>query len=56
LQHVELCYLSESGYHDFVEGFIHKYGTIVRVWIGPYLFVGLTEAKDVEESKVPLAL
>jgi hypothetical protein len=41
---------------EFVEGFIHKYGTIVRMWIGPYLVVFLTDAKNVEASKLALAL
>jgi hypothetical protein len=56
LQLVELCCLSEIGYHLFVEEFLHKYGTIARLWIGPYLAVFLTEAKYVEVSKVALAL
>ena len=55
LQLVELCCLSELGYQEFVEGFLHKYGTIARVWIGPYLAVVLTEAKYLEVSKVVLA-
>jgi hypothetical protein len=56
LQLVELFCLSEPGYHDSVEGIIQKYGTIARVWLGPYLFVGLAEAKYVEVSKLALAL
>jgi len=42
--------LSEPGYHEFVEGFVHKYGSIARLWFGPYLNVVLTEAKYVEVS------
>jgi hypothetical protein len=55
LQFVELCSLSDPDYHEFAEGFVHKYGTIARLWIGPYLVVFLTEA-NVEVSKVALAL
>jgi len=32
----------------------NTYGTIARVWFGPYLSVVLTEAKYVEVSKVAL--
>ena len=56
LQLVELCCLSDPEYHEFMEEFVHKYGTIARLWIGPYLSVVLTEAKYVEVSKVALAL
>jgi hypothetical protein len=56
LQLIELCCLSDPEYHEFMEGFVHKYGTIARLWIGPYLCVVLTEAKYVEVSKVALAL
>jgi hypothetical protein len=38
-----------------MEGFIHKYGSIARLWIGPYVGVALTEAKYVEVSKLVLA-
>jgi hypothetical protein len=34
----------------------NKYGTITRVWVGPYLAIVLAEAKYVEVSKVALAL
>jgi hypothetical protein len=37
-------------------GFVLKYGTIARLWIGPYLGVILTEAKYVEVSKAVLAV
>ena len=56
LQLLELFCLSEPGYHDYVEELMHKYGTIVRVWAGSYLLVGLAEAKYVEVSEVALAL
>ena len=56
VQLVDLCCLSEPGYVDFILEYIHKYGTISRLWIGPYLSVTLTEAKYVEVSEVPLAL
>jgi len=56
LQLLELFCLSEPGYHDYVEELMHKYGTIVRVWAGSYLIVGLAEAKYVEVSEVALAL
>jgi hypothetical protein len=39
-----------------VKGIINKYGSIVRVWVGPLLIVGLADAKYVEVSKVALAL
>jgi hypothetical protein len=47
--------LSEPGYITFISGVNKKYGTIVRVWVGPYLGVLLTEAKYVEVSKMALA-
>jgi hypothetical protein len=56
LQLVEMCCLSEPGYHHYLEGVMHKYGTIMRVWVGPHLFVALTEPKYVEVSKLALAL
>ena len=56
VQLVELCCLSEPGYADFILQYIHKYGTIARLWIGPNLNVMLTEAKYVEVSEVALAL
>jgi hypothetical protein len=56
LQLVELFCLSEPGYHDSVEGIIHKYGSIARLWVGPYLVVIVTEAKYMEVSEVALAL
>jgi hypothetical protein len=36
--------------------FAEKYGTIARLWFGPYLAVFLTEAKYVEVSKLALAV
>jgi hypothetical protein len=48
--------LSEPGYTEFLFEFVHKYGTIVRMWIGPYLGVFLIEAKYVEVSKLLLAI
>jgi hypothetical protein len=48
-------FLSKPGYIDFVLGLNQKYGSIVKVWIGPYLAVVLTEAKYVEVSKMVLA-
>jgi hypothetical protein len=36
--------------------FVPTYGTIKRLWIGPYLVVMLTEAKYAEVSEVALAL
>jgi len=56
MQLVELCCLSEPGYVDLFGQTLLKYGTIVRVWIGPYLGVLLTDAKYVEVSKMALAL
>jgi hypothetical protein len=56
VQLFELCCLSEPGYVDFLVEYIQKYGTIARLWIGPYVGVMLTEAKYVEVSEVPLAL
>ena len=56
MQLIEIFFLSEPGYHDYVEGVINKYGSIAKVWVGPYLVVGLAEAKYVEVSKVTLAL
>ena len=56
VQLVELFCLSEPGYFDNLLDFLHKYGTIARIWVGPYLAVILTEAKYVEVSEVPLAL
>jgi hypothetical protein len=56
LQLVEMFCLSESGNVKFLMEFINTYGTIARVWIGPYLAVALTEAKYVEVSEVALAL
>ena len=51
-----MCCLSEPGYVDFLLEFVHKYGTIARFCIGPYLVVMLTEAKYAEVSEVALAL
>jgi len=56
LQLVEILCLSEPGFHDYLEGNMRKYGSIARVWVGPYLLVGLAETKYVEVSKVALAL
>jgi hypothetical protein len=56
LQLVEMFCLSEPEYHNYLEGIVHKYGSIARLWVGPYLFVGLTGAKYVEVSKLALAL
>ena len=56
LQLVEMYCLYEPGYHDFVEGIVHKYGSIARVWVGPCLIVALSDAKYVEVSKLALAL
>ena len=56
MQLVDLCCLSESGYVDFLEGIVLKYGSIARVWVGPYLGVILTDASYVEVSKLALAL
>ena len=56
MQFVEMCYLSQPGNVDFVIEMAHKYGTIVRLWFGPYLVVILTEAKYVEVSKLSLDL
>jgi len=56
VQLVELCCLSEPGYVEFLLEFLRKYGTIARLWIGPYLSVMLTEAKYVEVSEVALTL
>ena len=56
VQLVELCCLSEPGYHEFVQAFINKHGTIARLWIGPYLCIFLSEAKYVEVSKLALGL
>jgi hypothetical protein len=47
--------LYEPGNLDFVLGLQQKYGTIVRVWAGPYVAVALGEAKYVEVSKMALA-
>jgi hypothetical protein len=56
VQLVELCCLSEPGYVDYFEGKILKYGSIARLWIGPYLAVILTDAKYVEVRKLALAI
>jgi len=56
VQLVELFCLSEPGYVEFFEGLILQYGTILRLWMGPYLGVILTEAKYAEVSKLALAL
>jgi len=56
LQLVELCCLSETGNIKFLRELINTYGSIARMWIGPYLAVVLTEAKYLEVSKVSLAL
>ena len=56
LQLVEIFCLSELGYHVYLKGWMHKYGTIAKVWIGPLLLVGLADAKYVEVSEVTLAL
>jgi len=37
-------------------GFIPEYGPIARLWVGPYLFVLLREAKYVEVSELVSAL
>ena len=52
VQLVELYCLSEPGYADRFEGIIRKCGTIVTVWVGPYLAVVLTHANCVEVSKL----
>ena len=54
VQFVEMCYLSQPGNVDFVIEMAHKYGTIVRLWFGPYLGVILAEGKYVEVSKLAL--
>jgi hypothetical protein len=46
----------ETGIHEFMETLTHRYGTIVRVWIGPYLAVALSETEYVEVSEVELAV
>jgi len=56
VQLVELCCLYETGNIEFVRELTNTYGTIARVWVGPYLAVALTEAKYVEVSKVELAV
>jgi len=56
LQLVERCCISSPGHVEFLLDLPNTYGTIARVWIGPYLVVVLTEAKYVEVSKVALAL
>ena len=55
MQLVELCCLSEPGYHEFLQTLTHKDRTIARLWIGPRLTVFLAEANYVEVSKVALA-
>jgi hypothetical protein len=52
VQLVELCCLSEPGYHEYLKALIEKHGTIARLWVGPYLGVFLTEAKYLEVSKL----
>jgi len=39
-----------------MEELTHKYGTIGRVWVGPYLTVFVAEAKYVEVSNLALAI
>ena len=56
MQFYELCCLSEPGYVDVLEEYVHKYGSITRMWIGPYLAVFLSDAKYVEVSKLSLDL
>ena len=56
MQVVKLCCLSQPGQFDSVLECVRKYGTIVRLWFGPYLAVVLTEAKYVEVSKLVLAV
>jgi hypothetical protein len=56
LQLVELCFLSEPGNIEFLRELVTRYGSIARVWIGPYLGVALTEANYVEVSKLALVL
>jgi len=56
LQLVKLCCLYETGNIEFLKELPNTYGTIARLWIGPYLAVVLTEAKCVEVSKVELAV
>jgi len=56
VQVVELCCLSEPGYAVFLFELALKYGSIVRLWIGPYLGIMLTDAKYVEVSEMALAL
>jgi len=56
VQLVEIYCLSEPGFHDLMEGIMHKYGPIARLWIGPYLGVFLAEAKYVEVSEVAVAV
>jgi hypothetical protein len=31
---------------------VEKYGTIFRLWVGPYLYVAVSEAKYVEVRKM----
>ena len=56
MQLVELCCLSEPGYHEYMEALTHKHGTIARVWIGSHLVVVVTGTKYVEVSNLALAL
>ena len=56
MQLFELCCLSETGMHAYMEALIHKHGTIVRLWVGPHLGVVLAETKYVEVSNLALAL
>jgi len=39
-----------------LQEFVLKYGTIAKMWIGPYLGVLLTEAKYVEVSELASTL
>jgi hypothetical protein len=55
VQLLEPFCLSEPAYVDYFPGLHQKYGTITKFWIGPYLVVGLSDAKYVEVSKMALA-
>ena len=56
MQIVEMCCLSQPAHYDSVLECERKYGSIFRLWFGPYLAVVLTEAKYVEVSKLVLAV
>ena len=56
VQHVELCCMSEPGYHAYVEELTHKHGTIAGLWISPHLTLVVAEAMYVEVSNLALAV